>query len=519
LYVNPTLTAAADWRSIEWSNNSGWGLYGAGTANNYLGGDTAIGTATLGTATKLTIGGSETASSAIARGGLLNTTLVASANNDVLVGLDVNPTFTNGAFTGVQNYAARITGKLSINGQVDFSNGWQIYTNGFAALNNGGFSNTSIIQSGNFTNSNLTLGTTNSTGKLILQSNASVTAITIFPTSNVLIQNGGTFTDAGFRLDVNGTARVSDTLSVTSNTSTSYALNIIGRTTTGNASTINFFNNAASTRYGFVYVDSSTFEIGSITGSNIPLIFSTNQSERMRITSGGNLLVGSTSDVGQKLYVNGDVKVGTYLFMASEGSGSVLGDISTGNYLRFLVSNGERMRITSGGNLLVGTTTDAGFKLDVNGTARVSGETTITSASTGSAVLNINANGTSGQESTINLRSGFSATTGDSYIKATVAELRLYASSVGGTNSRLTAYTGGSERMRIDSSGNVGIGTTSPAASAILQADSTSKGFLPPRGTNTQMLAIASPATGLMFYDTTNNKLNCYDGTTWQACW
>ena len=38
LYVNPTLTAAADWRSIEWSNNSGWGLYGAGTAPNYLGG-------------------------------------------------------------------------------------------------------------------------------------------------------------------------------------------------------------------------------------------------------------------------------------------------------------------------------------------------------------------------------------------------------------------------------------------------------------------------------------------------
>jgi hypothetical protein len=46
LYVNPTLTAAADWRSIEWSNNSGWGLYGAGTANNYLGGNLLIGTTT-----------------------------------------------------------------------------------------------------------------------------------------------------------------------------------------------------------------------------------------------------------------------------------------------------------------------------------------------------------------------------------------------------------------------------------------------------------------------------------------
>jgi hypothetical protein len=43
LYVNPTLTDAADWRSIEWSNNSGWGLYGAGTANNYLAGNLTIG--------------------------------------------------------------------------------------------------------------------------------------------------------------------------------------------------------------------------------------------------------------------------------------------------------------------------------------------------------------------------------------------------------------------------------------------------------------------------------------------
>ena len=38
IYINPTLTAAADWRSIEWNNNSGWGLYGSGSASNYLAG-------------------------------------------------------------------------------------------------------------------------------------------------------------------------------------------------------------------------------------------------------------------------------------------------------------------------------------------------------------------------------------------------------------------------------------------------------------------------------------------------
>lgn len=61
------------------------------------------------------------------------------------------------------------------------------------------------------------------------------------------------------------------------------------------------------------------------------------------------------------------------------------------------------------------------------------------------------------------------------------------------------------------------VGAASINASAILQADSTTKGFLPPRGSNAQMLAIATPATGLVFYDTTNNKLNVYDGTNWVA--
>ena len=47
----------------------------------------------------------------------------------------------------------------------------------------------------------------------------------------------------------------------------------------------------------------------------------------------------------------------------------------------------ERMRIVgSSGSVLIGTTTDAGYKLDVNGTARVSGNTTITPAAlTGTA--------------------------------------------------------------------------------------------------------------------------------------
>jgi hypothetical protein len=58
--------------------------------------------------------GSVTAGSALGRGIGMDTTLVAAANNDVLVGVDINPTFNNGAYTGVNNYALRVSGSATI---------------------------------------------------------------------------------------------------------------------------------------------------------------------------------------------------------------------------------------------------------------------------------------------------------------------------------------------------------------------------------------------------------------------
>ena len=56
-----------------------------------------------------------------------------------------------------------------------------------------------------------------------------------------------------------------------------------------------------------------------------------------------------------------------------------------------------------------------------------------------------------------------------------------------------------------------------PAASAVLEARSTTRGFLPPRLTTTERDNITTPAAGLMIYNTTTGKLNFYDGVAWRA--
>lgn len=68
-----------------------------------------------------------------------------------------------------------------------------------------------------------------------------------------------------------------------------------------------------------------------------------------------------------------------------------------------------------------------------------------------------------------------------------------------------------------DDGSNIGIGTASPSASAILDVQSTTKGFRLPNMTTTQKNNIVSPAAGLMLFDTTLGKACVYTGSAWQT--
>jgi hypothetical protein len=69
--------------------------------------------------------------------------------------------------------------------------------------------------------------------------------------------------------------------------------------------------------------------------------------------------------------------------------------------------------------------------------------------------------------------------------------------------------------VKVSAQGNVGIGTNNPNPSAILDLSATDKGLLTPRLTSTQRVAISTPATGLLVYDTDNSNFWYFNGTIW----
>lgn len=140
------------------------------------------------------------------------------------------------------------------------------------------------------------------------------------------------------------------------------------------------------------------------------IAITTNDTERMRITSGGDVVVGATSNpytVANRgsIFLNGATESlygwgvggagkgylyhnGTSVYIENSNSGGNfnLFQVGAGNFT-FNTNGSERMRITSGGELLIGTTSDAGdYKLQVNGNSYVNGDFT----STGTLYLSTN---------------------------------------------------------------------------------------------------------------------------------
>ena len=109
---------------------------------------------------------------------------------------------------------------------------------------------------------------------------------------------------------------------------------------------------------------------------------------------------------------------------------------------------------------------------------------------------------TIGSNFTINAGRGTGAGVGGSVI------FRTSSSTTPGTT--LQTLT---ERVRISHRGNLLVGTATDDTSSLVNIVSTTKGFLQPRMTNTQRDSIATPATGLQLFSTTDSANYVYRGT------
>jgi hypothetical protein len=207
--------------SITYS--SGSNIFGNSLANTQvLTGSVTI-TGSLSVNGQTTLAGAVTAASAIARGANLTSTLVAAANSDVLVGLDINPTFTNGAFSSVINNTLRVSGVANFLGSVGINNSAPTEK---LQIDSGNI----VLVSGKYRMYNTGHGAyidQSYTGDGYLLELQGTKYLTVFRTTgNLVLQNGGTFTDAGYRLDVSGSTRLNGNTQITG------SLNVSGSITT-----------------------------------------------------------------------------------------------------------------------------------------------------------------------------------------------------------------------------------------------------------------------------------------------
>jgi hypothetical protein len=554
LYVNPILTAAADWRSIEWSNNSGWGLYGAGTSNNYLGGSLGIGSTAL-TGISLRVGKNIT-------GGTTGVGISSSGviKNDVTTNaiLVVSSAFSDTSgfnTTNVYHYLANRGGYSStatnaygyfVDSTVNYAtNNYAFYGNIAAATNSWNLYMNGTAD--NYLGGRLSIGTTSQSQGLRIGRNPTTNdSRTIFV--NVAIQNTVTSKYVGFSSSIGLNASgftlpdlvhfeaindgthtasvVTNLYGFRENLGTYSATNVYGHygNIPSGTNRWNLYMNGTANNYMAGRLGLGTTSLTNVTFRN-NLQISGSGTSYLNVYEGtiqNGVTVGAyynftspvtlassftTTDVYSYGAGNATIGAGSAItnlygfhvaaLTAATNNYGFYGNIAAATNRWNFYANGTAANYFNG-NTLIGSTTDSGEKLQVTGTAKITGASSfggnMTLSLNQNAATNITvSNTTSGTTSEASLSATSSnGTVAVSKYSATRTTYRILAANDGflynGTSGDLVIFNdfstgnikfgaGGTstEQMRLTSAGNLCIGVSSGGDFLNIAASTTAK--------------------------------------------
>lgn len=398
--VNNTRTLTINGTEYDLSANRSWSV---GTVTSVSG---------TGTVSGLSLSGSVTGSGNLTLGGTLSLT-----SSDITTGLGYTPV-TNARTLSINGTAFDLTANRSWNVGTVTSVGLELGTTGTDA----NIANSPITSSGNIT---LNLPTASASNRGLLSStdwatfNAKQNALTLTTTGN-----SGSATLVGSTLNIptytlaglGGQPLLTNP--VTGTGTSGYLTRFTGTTTVGNSV---IFDNGSQIGIGTASPDAKLF-VDSGSAGAVARFNSTN--------ANGGYLTGYSS--GTAVW-----DIGTSVQVFGSGTSTDFGLNTRSGFLGLGTANTERMRITSAGNVGIGTTSPT-TKLDVNGI--------ITTTAPGNPWLKFNST------STISTNRNWDILTNANAF----GDFDIRYSTAANIDASVSALT-------IKSSGNVGIGTTSPS--------------------------------------------------------
>jgi hypothetical protein len=320
-------------------------------------------------------------------------------------------------------------------------------------------------------NTAIQLGNTVTTLNNMTLANATVSSGNVTVTSASLSGNL-TFTGTGNRItgDFSNATIANRVMFQTSTVNGATRLHAIPNGT-GVVSAIAAINNSDPNNASFMQVSVNAAEAQLIstlagTGTYLPMTFYTGGSERMRVDTSGRVGIGTSSPatgvcldvfggyarLRSNTTINADISgnINALVFESSGGTGEhaiIAGGNTSNNILTFYTTAAaapaERMRIDSSGNVGIGTTSPS-TRLTVSSSGANGLDLAVDQGNAVASARLFFTNGTAGQ--------GYS-------ISNDTGSLKFNRAATAGSST-------GTESMRIDSSGNVGIGTSSPISVA-----------------------------------------------------